>query len=67
MWRTGEHNRSQQKRAAAELEDVIRKDELYARQHPELFYFLARAQDDAASFDKAVRNMREYARLTRPP
>jgi hypothetical protein len=44
----------------AELEDLIRKDETYARAHPELYYFLARTQDEVASYDKAVRNMRAY-------
>jgi hypothetical protein len=60
LFRSADGDRAQLKRAAAELEDLIRKDELYARVHPELYYFLAKAQDSAASFDKAVRNMRAY-------
>jgi spermidine synthase len=63
LYRAAEGDRAQLKRAAAELEDLIRKDELYARVHPELYYFLAKAQDSAASFDKAVRNMRAYVAL----
>ena len=66
LWRAGAGDRSQLKRAAAELEDLIRKDELYTRLHPELYYFLARAQDGAASFDKAVRNMRAYVERSQP-
>lgn len=49
------------KEAVAELEDLIRKDETYTQAHPELYYFLARAQERIASYDKAVRNMRAYA------
>lgn len=60
LYRGAGGQRDTLKRAAAELEDLIRKDELYARAHPELYYFLAKAQDGAASFDKAVRNMRAY-------
>jgi hypothetical protein len=48
------------KDAASKFEELIRDDALYARRHPELYYFLARAQDAAFSFDKAVRNMRAY-------
>jgi hypothetical protein len=60
LYRAADGDRAQLKRAAAELEELIRKDELYTRVHPELYYFLAKAQDSAASFDKAVRNMRAY-------
>jgi hypothetical protein len=60
LYHAADGDRPQLKRAAAELEDLIRKDELYTRVHPELYYYLAKAQDSAASFDKAVRNMRAY-------
>jgi len=49
------------KEAVLELEDLIRKDETYARAHPELYYFLATAQERASNYDKAVRNMRAFA------
>ncbi len=49
------------KLAAAELEELIRRDETYAQAHPELFYFLARALYNARNYDKAVRDMRRYA------
>ncbi len=52
------------KSAIEQLEDSIRRDEVYTRAHPELYYFLARAQAAASSFDKAVRNMRTYVELT---
>jgi spermidine synthase len=60
LYRAAEGDRDTLKRAVAEFEDLIRKDELYARAHPELYYFLAKAQDAAASFDKAARNMRVF-------
>jgi hypothetical protein len=66
--RSAGNDRLQLKRAAAELEELIRRDALYVEAHPELYYFLARAQDAAASFDKAVRNMKAYvARELAPP
>lgn len=43
-----------------QLEDLIRSDEEYARRHPELYYFLARAHDAEFNYDKALRNMRQY-------
>ncbi|MET0284102.1 MAG: hypothetical protein ABW352_06520, partial [Polyangiales bacterium] len=49
------------KQAAAELEELIRRDETYTAAHPELFYFLARALYNARNYDKAVRDMRRYA------
>jgi spermidine synthase len=67
LYRGADGDRDTLKRAVAELEDLIRKDELYARAHPELYYFLAKAQDAAASFDKAVRNMRVFAQRRTPP
>jgi spermidine synthase len=60
LYRGADGDRDTLKRAVLELEDLIRKDELYARAHPELYYFLAKALDGAASFDKAARNMRVY-------
>jgi spermidine synthase len=49
------------KSAAAELEELIRRDESYVAAHPELFYFLARTLYKARNYDKAVRDMRRYA------
>jgi spermidine synthase len=49
------------KQAAAELEELIRRDQTYTEAHPELFYFLARALYNARNYDKAVRDMRRYA------
>ncbi|HEX6245962.1 MAG TPA: hypothetical protein VFZ61_33785, partial [Polyangiales bacterium] len=60
LFRSAAGDRAQLKRAAAELEELIRRHALYVEAHPELYYFLARAQDAASSFDKAVRNMRAY-------
>jgi spermidine synthase len=60
LYRAADGDRDTLKRAVVEFEDLIRKDELYARAHPELYYFLAKAQDAAASFDKAARNMRVF-------
>ncbi len=65
--RAADGDRAQLKRAAAELEELIRKDALYTRVHPELYYFLAKTQDAAASFDKAVRNMKAYVARTAQP
>jgi spermidine synthase len=60
LYRSAGDDRGQLKEAAAKFEELIREDEPYARAHPELYYFLAKAQDAAFSFDKAVRNMRAY-------
>jgi hypothetical protein len=49
-----------QRDAVDHLEDLIRSDDSYVRQHPEAYYFLARAQDAMGDFDKSVRNMRTY-------
>ena len=46
--------------AVDHLEDLIRSDEAYVRQHPEAYYFLARAQDALGDFNASVRNMRTY-------
>jgi spermidine synthase len=54
---------------ACELfEDLLRSDDAYAREHPALYYYLARAHDAQQHFDKAVRNMRAYvsARVLTP-
>lgn len=42
------------------LEDSIREDAEFIAQHPEAYYFLARALHALASHDKALRNMRAY-------
>jgi hypothetical protein len=60
LYRSAGDDRGQLKEAAAKFEELIREDEPYTRAHPELYYFLAKAQDAAFSFDKAVRNMRAY-------
>ncbi len=52
------------KRAGNEFEELLRQHEGYASEHPELYYYLARALDGARRFDKAVRNMRAYAATT---
>ncbi|HEY6879026.1 MAG TPA: hypothetical protein VI299_13460, partial [Polyangiales bacterium] len=49
------------KAAAAELEELIRRDPTYVEAHPELYYFLARTLYEARNYDKAVRDMRRYA------
>jgi spermidine synthase len=55
------------KQAAAELEELIRRDESYVQAHPELFYFLARTLYNARNYDKAVRDMRRYAATSIAP
>jgi spermidine synthase len=42
------------------LEELVRSEEGFALDHPELHFFLARAHDSLLHFDKAVRNMRVY-------
>jgi spermidine synthase len=42
------------------FEELLRNEEGFALDHPELHYFLARAHDSLLHFDKAVRNMRVY-------
>ncbi len=64
LYRAAGRDRALLKEAIAELEDLIRKDETYTDAHPELYYFLAKAQDRVASYDKAVRNMRAFADRT---
>lgn len=57
-----------QYRASSEtLSDLARNDEDYSAAHPELFYYLARAQDAEGEYDEAMLQMRRYieARLTR--
>jgi hypothetical protein len=49
-----------------ELEDLIRTDAPFAEQHPEIYYFLARAHDRVNHYDKAMRNMRRFVE-SRPP
>jgi tetratricopeptide (TPR) repeat protein len=46
--------------AATLFEDVLRAHDDFARTHPSVYYFLARAHDAQHHFDKAVRNMRAY-------
>ncbi len=60
MLRAAGKDRSMLKDAIGAFEDLIRKDETYARAHPELYYFLAIAQERASNYDKAVRNMRAF-------
>lgn len=64
LMRAASGDRAMLKQAVAELEDLIRKDATYTEAHPELYYFLAMAQDAASSYDKAVRNMRAYVERT---
>jgi hypothetical protein len=54
------------KTAAAEIEAVMRRDATYTALHPELYFLLAQIQYEAQGFDRAVRNMLAYARLTTP-
>jgi tetratricopeptide (TPR) repeat protein len=42
------------------FEELLRSEEGFASEHPELYYFLARAHDAELHFDKAVRNMRAF-------
>ncbi|MCC7537989.1 MAG: hypothetical protein IT379_17315, partial [Deltaproteobacteria bacterium] len=53
--------------AIDQLEELLRVDEAYVRDHPEVYYFLARAHDAEANSDQALRYMRRFveARLTR--
>lgn len=54
-YKAGEHEES-----ANLFEELLRSHDAFAREHPELYYFLARAHDAQHHFDKAVRNMRVY-------
>ncbi|MFT3922403.1 MAG: hypothetical protein QM778_07715 [Myxococcales bacterium] len=66
LLRAAGSDRALLKESVLEFEDLIRKDETYARAHPELYYFLARAQERASNYDKSVRNMRAFAVQTAP-
>jgi hypothetical protein len=43
------------------LQELVRTEEVFVSQHPEVYYLLARAQDAASHYHRAVRNMRTYA------
>ena len=47
------------------FEELLRKQEDFAREHLALYYYLARAHDAEQHFDKAVRNMRAYVEASR--
>ena len=49
--------------AAEELEDLVQTDERWVARHPEVFYYLARAQYADLQYDRGLANMRQYVRL----
>lgn len=46
--------------AVDQLEELVRHEEPFADRHPELWYYLARAQDAEGRFDEALDSMRTY-------
>jgi predicted membrane-bound spermidine synthase len=50
--------------AATLLSDLALQNEPYARDHPEVYYFAARAYESGNNLSAAVRWMRRYAELT---
>jgi spermidine synthase len=64
--RTAGGDKRKLKTAAAEIEAVMRRDSAYLALHPELYFLLAQIQYEAQGFDRAVRNMLAYARITAP-
>ena len=57
-------DRTIERAAVKELEQLMRDDDAFARKHPETYFYLARALQADGSFDRAVRTMRTYAELT---
>jgi spermidine synthase/MFS family permease len=53
-------DRTRLEKAVAELEGAIRTGGEFARAHPELFFYLARAQRGLSSFQKAAVNMHAF-------
>ena len=54
------HKVEENESAARELQALARKEPAFVLEHPEVYYFLARAHDALFHFDKAVRNARVY-------
>lgn len=67
LYKAADGSVSQYRAASETLADLARTEEEYASAHPELFYYLARAQDAEGEYDEAMRQMRRYieSRLTR--
>ncbi|MFW5926164.1 MAG: fused MFS/spermidine synthase [Myxococcota bacterium] len=57
---TGDEQSGRYRRAAHELEELVHAEERWAAAHPEVFYYLARAQHADLQFDRAVHNMGRY-------
>lgn len=57
---TGDEEPGRFRRAAYELEELIHAEERWAAAHPEVFYYLARAQHADLQFDRAIHNMGRY-------
>jgi spermidine synthase len=64
MLKASDGDRSLERAAVDELEHLLRDNPAYAREHPETYFYLARAQKAGARFDRAVRTMRTYAELS---
>ena len=67
LYKAAEGSVAQYRASSETLSDLARNDEDYAAAHPELFYYLARAEDAEGEYDEAMLDMRRYieARLTR--
>ena len=64
LYKTGEPGSAEWDDAITELEDVIRADAHFVAEHPQIYYYLARAHDGQFNFDKAMRNMRAFVEAT---
>jgi len=67
LYKAADGSLAQYRASSETLSDLVLHDEDYAASHPELFYYLARAQDAEGEYDEAMLQMRRYieARLTR--
>ncbi|MBI2894124.1 MAG: fused MFS/spermidine synthase [Deltaproteobacteria bacterium] len=64
LYKNGEPGSAEWDDAITELEEVVRADAAFVTEHPQVYYYLARAHDGQFNFDKAMRNMRAYVEAT---
>jgi spermidine synthase len=60
LYEEGAGDRDRYVQAAAELEALLHSEERWVARHPEALYFLARAQDASADFERALHYMTRY-------
>lgn len=67
LYKAADGSLAQYRASSETLSDLVLHEEDYAAAHPEIFYYLARAQDAEGEYDEAMLQMRRYieARLTR--